>query len=168
MKINKVEVGILQTNCYVLNKNNETLIIDPGDEYEKIMKYVDGNIVGIIITHHHFDHVGALSYFKDIKVYDISNLKEGINNISSFKFEMIKTPGHTSDLISILIDNNLFCGDFIFKGTIGRYDLETSSITDMKNSINKILKYDDDIVIYPGHGDITTLKEERNNIKYYL
>ena len=67
-----------------------------------------------------------------------------------------------------LFNKDLFCGDFIFKGTIGRYDLDGSNFKDMQNSIHKILKYDKDITIYPGHGNSTTLKEEEKQLKNYV
>ena len=54
----------------------------------------------------------------------------------------------------------MFVGDFIFRGTIGRCDLEGGNIKDMKNSLNIIKKYDKDVKLYPGHGDITTIGYE--------
>ena len=57
----------------------------------------------------------------------------------------------------------MFVGDFIFKDSIGRCDLPTGSEEEMKKSIDKILKYDKDIVLYPGHYDITDLDSEINN-----
>lgn len=171
MNIKTVKVGYLQTNCYIIEYQNNTLIIDPGDEAEKIIKAVEKPVVGIIVTHHHFDHVGALDAVKkhfQTQIYDIHNLKEGENKISDFNFEIIYTPGHKEDLISILMDNNLFCGDFIFENGIGRFDLEGGNFKDMQKSILKILKYDPSITIYPGHGDPTTLKKEISNLKNYV
>ena len=66
------------------------------------------------------------------------------------------------------MDNNLFCGDFIFENGIGRFDLEGGNFNDMQKSILKILKYDPSITIYPGHGDPTTLKKEISNLKNYV
>lgn len=171
MNIKTVKVGYLQTNCYIIEYQNNTLIIDPGDEAEKIIKAVEKPVVGIIVTHHHFDHVGALDAVKNhfqTQIYDIHNLKEGENKIFDFNFEIIYTPGHKEDLISILMDNNLFCGDFIFENGIGRFDLEGGNFSDMQKSILKILKYDPSITIYPGHGDPTTLKKEIPNLKNYV
>lgn len=165
--IQTLKVGMLQTNCYILTLNNESLIIDPGDNYELIKQNIKGKLIGILITHYHFDHVGALSYFKDIKTYDVYNLKEGTNRINNFTFEMIKTPGHKEDLISFLFENKLFCGDFIFEGSIGRCDLKGGNFTEMKNSIKKILKYHN-LIIYPGHGDTTTLEKERRTLERYI
>lgn len=168
MDIKILEVGYLKENCYVLNKNGKCLIIDPGDEYEKIIANIDCEIIGILLTHHHFDHIGALSFFKDIPVYDFLNLKEGKHKIDDFLLEVIYTPGHTSDSVTYYFykDNVMFTGDFLFKNCIGRTDLETGSNFDMKKSIEKIKQYDDNIIVYPGHGIFTTLNDEKEKNIY--
>jgi len=171
MNIEIVKVGFLETNCYILSKDNDYLVIDPGDEFEKIDSHIKGNLVGIIITHYHFDHIGALDDLVNkyhVNVYDINNLNEGLNKIGNFEFRVYYTPGHKSDLISILFDNYLFSGDFIFESSIGRTDLPTGNFKEMQDSIRKILKLDDNIIIYPGHGEETTMKKERNNLNSYL
>ena len=162
MKINKVSVGYLKTNCYVISIDDECLVIDPGDEYDKIEKEIGNKkVLGTIITHHHFDHVGCINHFNNI--YDINNLKEGINKIGKFNFEVIYTPGHTNDSICIHFkeDNVMFVGDFLFKDGIGRTDLGGNEI-DMHNSLLKISKYNKDITILPGHGDKSKLGIEVN------
>lgn len=171
MNIKTLKIGFLETNCYILNKENDFLIIDPADEANLIIQNCPGNIVGTIVTHHHFDHIGALDELNTkykIPIYNYYNLKEGKNVIGKFEFEMIRTPGHKSDLISLLFDNDLFCGDFIFKNAIGRCDLPTGNFTEMQESIKKILTYQDNITIYPGHGMPTTLKDERSHLLSYL
>ena len=76
MQIKTIKVGYLQTNCYILVIDSNAIIIDPGDEYEKIMENTRNlNVKAILITHNHFDHVGALSKFKNIDIYDYKNLK---------------------------------------------------------------------------------------------
>ena len=116
-------------------------------------------MVGVIITHYHFDHIGALNKFDETLILDRHNLEEKEYNISNFKFDVIYTPGHKEDSITIYFkeDKIMFTGDFIFKGAIGRTDLKGGNDIDMINSLNKIDKYDKDIIIYPGHGDKTTL-----------
>lgn len=168
MLIKRVVVGELETNCYLLIKDNNCLVIDPGAEYETIVSEIDSlSCKGILLTHSHFDHVGAVNYLVNkynVLVYDKINLKEGINNIFDFDFEVIYNPGHTDDSISFYFkeENILFSGDFIFKGSIGRTDLG-GNYSDMINSINKIKNYDNNIIIKPGHGEETKLGEE---IKY--
>ena len=61
----------------------------------------------------------------------------------------------------------MFCGDFIFKDSIGRCDLPGSNVSDMMKSIEKIKKYNRDIVLYPGHGEKTKLGYEINNNPYF-
>lgn len=174
MKVEIVKVGDLQCNCYLLEVNNKVLVIDPGDDADKIIKRIgDREVVGIIVTHYHFDHIGALDELVkkyNINVYDKSNMSEGINKVSEYVFEVIYTPGHKEDAITIYFNENkvMFCGDFIFKDSIGRCDLPGGDIREMIDSIEKIKKYDRNIVIYPGHGDKTTLDYEINNNMYFL
>lgn len=168
MEINTVVVGTLKTNCYVLKKNNNVLVIDPGDNIDKINEVIGNNkVIGVLITHNHLDHVGALSYFDKDIVYDYNKLEEKKYNIGSFKIKVIYTPGHTSDSISYYFEdiNSLFCGDFIFYESIGRCDLPTGDFEIMNKSIDKIKKYPKDMIIYPGHGKKTILGYEiKNNI----
>ncbi|MDD4706381.1 MAG: MBL fold metallo-hydrolase [Bacilli bacterium] len=169
MEIKTLRVGYLQTNCYILKKDHKYLIIDPGDEANKIINYIDGDVEGILVTHNHFDHIGACDELKEYfkcKVYHYSNLKEGKNKISIFNFEVIYNPGHTKDSISFLFDNDLFCGDFIFEDSIGRTDAGGNN-KDMKDSIMKIIKYSPNINIYPGHGNKTILKNEIDTLLYF-
>ena len=170
MKIEIVKVGYLETNCYILKKDNNVLVIDPGDEIDKINEVIgDYQLVGVLITHNHFDHIGAVSKFSKDKIYDYSNLQEKEYNIEGFKFKVIYTPGHSKDSVSYYFEDakSIFCGDFIFYENIGRCDLPTGNFNIMKESINKIKKYPKDITIYPGHGDSTTLEHEINNNIYF-
>ena len=65
MKIKRIVVGELEENCYIVEKNNECIIIDPGDEAIRISENITKPVVGILVTHHHFDHVGALDKMKE-------------------------------------------------------------------------------------------------------
>lgn len=174
IEIEKVVVGELNTNCYILKLHNEALVIDPGDDVERIIGAIGkSRTVGIVITHRHFDHVGALEALKEMTscgVYDFQNLKEGENTISNFTFEVIFTPGHTEDSICLLFKEygSMFVGDFIFKNAIGRWDLAGGNFRELKNSIKKILDYDLDIKVYPGHGETTSLRDEKDNLEKYL
>lgn len=174
MKIDMVKVGRLECNCYILGIDNKVLVVDPGDDVDKIIDAIDNReVVGIIITHYHFDHIGSLDELVNkynVRVYDKNNMDEEINKIDNFNFEVIYTPGHKEDCVTIYFkeDKCMFCGDFIFRDSIGRCDLPGGNIKEMINSINKIKKYDKDIVLYPGHGGKTTLGYEINNNMYFL
>ena len=105
MKIERLVVGPIETNCYLLHKEKHVLVIDPGEEAHKIIEHIGNDMVdGIVITHHHFDHVGALEELKEkysVPVYDFYNLKEGIQTIGHFTFHVLYTPGHKEDLIVV-------------------------------------------------------------------
>lgn len=164
MKIERLVVGPLEENCYLVTMNNKTIIIDPGDEAEKIINACQNKtIVGVLITHHHFDHVGALK-----KIENYFNIKES-KTVEGFKFSVIKVPGHSSDSVVYYFEKEkvMFVGDFIFLNSIGRCDLPTGSDKDMQKSLRLISAYPDDIVIYPGHGESTNLGYEKHNFKYY-
>ncbi len=170
MKVEKKETGYLEENCYVISINNDCLIIDPGDDFDKIKKLVGNkNVLAVLITHYHFDHVGALEETKKYYNVDVIDYKSDKNqNISPFNFEIILTPGHKEDAVTYYFKNEniMFVGDFIFKGTIGRCDLEGGCFDDMKKSLKLIKTYDKNTTLYPGHGKDTTLKEELENNPY--
>lgn len=86
-----------------------------------------------------------------------------ILHIGDIELKVIHTPGHTKGCSCIYCEKEgmLFSGDTLFKGTWGRTDLPTSNFIDVMNSIsNKLLTLPDNTIVYPGHGEITTIKEE--------
>lgn len=172
MEIKTVVTGYLDENCYLLIKNGTCLVVDPGDNFPKIKSEIgDNKILGVLITHSHFDHIGALRNFltkKSIKIFKRSNLEEKEYTIGDFTFKAIHTPGHSKDSVTFYFeeDNFMLIGDLIFKDSIGRTDLPGGSESEMKESIAKILQYDDSTVLYPGHDEATTLGNERKNNPY--
>ncbi len=120
--------------------------------------------------------------FLEIEKIDIFNLRPLLNiryipkldffleeknplKIDGYKIEIIHTPGHTPGSVSFLVNNKvLFSGDTIFCEGIGRTDLPGGNYEEIINSIkNKILTLPDDIHIFPGHGEDTTVFYEKNN-----
>ena len=171
LKVKTIVNGILSENCYIAYQNKEALIIDPGYDADKIIDYIESQnlkVVGILITHYHFDHVGALKEIqsKYNKVETIDNDSSGKIKLSSFTFDIIKTPGHTLDSVSYYFkgDNILFTGDFVFKETIGNYDEDNEYI--MLESLTNFITFPNDTVIYPGHGESSTVEHEKKHNPY--
>lgn len=173
MEIKKVVTGALDENCYILIKNGTCLVIDPGDDYQNIKEEIgDNKVLAVLITHSHFDHIGALRNFltkRSIKIFKKSNLEEKEYTIGDFTFECIYTPGHSKDSVTFYFRENdaMFDGDFIFNDSIGRTDLPTGNSSEMKESIMKLLNnYSENITLYPGHDQETTIKQEKENNQF--
>lgn len=206
MKVKVLVVGPMRENCYVVYKEDSKncVVIDPGEEAEKIFKFIDDQglkPLAIILTHGHFDHIGAVEILRE--KYSIHCLSSSIEadlindnhkNLSieylnksiefspditfedgeevvleDIKFKAILTPGHTSGGASIYFyeDGFIMTGDTLFKHTVGRTDLPTSSFEDLMDSVNyKLMSLDDDVVVYPGHGGRTTIGNERRENRY--
>ena len=174
MNMKIVQNGTLRENCYLLEIDNQYLVIDPGDEYNKIKSFIkeDGKVLAVLITHRHFDHIGALKEIIEeyhCPIYDKMSTDEDTYTIGPFTFNVIFTPGHSTDSITFYFKKKkkMFDGDFVFEGNIGRCDLEGGSMSEMMRSINKIKKYPDDTTIYPGHGEFTKLGHEKLKNYYF-
>lgn len=173
MEVKTVVTGALDENCYVLIKNGNCLVVDPGADYNKIREVIgDNKVLGVLITHSHFDHIGALRNFltkRSIKIFKRSNLEEKEYSVGDFKFKCIHTPGHSKDSVTFHFeeDNVMFVGDFIFEGSIGRVDLPGGSKSEMDDSLNKFKSFTEDYTLYPGHGDVTTLNKEKEKNPYF-
>ncbi len=89
--------------------------------------------------------------------------------IGNTEIKVIKTPGHTKGGVCYLIDNNLFSGDTLFYETIGRCDLFGGSIKDIEKSIKeKLYVLPDNTIVYPGHGEKTTIEHEKRYNAYFI
>ena len=165
MNIKTIQVGPLETNCYILSIDNECIVVDPGDEFFKIKKAIgDKKVIGCLVTHFHQDHIKALEEL--VSYYDVEINK---SKYGKFEYEIIETPGHTFDSKTFYFkkDNIMFTGDFIFYQSIGRTDLGGNT-KDMITSLENFKKYDDSIIIYPGHGPSTILGKEKRYFDLYF
>ncbi len=84
------------------------------------------------------------------------------------QLQIITTPGHSKGGNCYLIEDIMFCGDTLFQGSIGRYDLFGGSYSELEDSIvNKLYKLNEKIKVYPGHGPSTTINEEKKFNQYF-
>lgn len=90
--------------------------------------------------------------------------QEGKFTIDCFTFTLYHTPGHSPGSLSYYIDGKLICGDTLFNGSIGRTDLYGGDYSLLISSIkHKLLSLPDDTIVFPGHGEYTTIGYERAN-----
>ena len=191
MLIKTLPVGQLETNCYIVSNENtlECVVIDPGDEANRILDYIEDNklkCVAILLTHGHFDHVGAVDevaestgatvYMHELDDAKVSSmfmmsyhlpesgvyLKDGdVLNLAGLEFHIMATPGHTLGGVTIRCEDALFTGDTLFKGSCGRVDLPGGDLNTIMDSIRFICQLPGDYEVYPGHMDSSTLERER-------
>ncbi len=150
-------------------KGREAVIIDPVidnvDDYIQLLKDLDLQLVKVIDTHIHADHVTGATKLKkatncatlmgehtpadavEIKVKD-----NELINIDGLNIRSIYTPGHTVESYSFLLDNYLFSGDTLLINGTGRTDFQNGSSKDSYHSIfDKLLKLPEETLLYPGH-----------------
>lgn len=196
-------VGACRVNTYVFDDGKHAVIVDPGAEPEKIVSYVRKHgleIKYIVITHAHFDHVGAVAKLKEsfphVKVYmpkddfdilerdgfishcsfdipidpftvDVKVVDGDIFNLCGHNFRTVATPGHTVGSVCYIVDDEiLLSGDTLFRSSVGRTDLRYGDFEALHRSLKKILSFDKDYVVLPGHEESTTLFFEREYNPY--
>lgn len=194
MTIKTQPMGMYQTNCYIVTVDEKDFIIDPGVGATQWVIQNVKNPVAIFNTHGHFDHVWSndeLQKKLNIPLYtpkgDVMLLKESswmadlppsvpdieVNGDEEFDFDGVKVkfrnfPGHSPGCSTIEIGDAMFSGDFIFEGSIGRYDFPYSSAQDMRNSLHKFKEIPYDKKVYPGHGGSTSIKREQANADHWI
>lgn len=184
MLLGTLELGMFGTNCYIVGAktSKEGMIIDPGAEANTILKTVEKgglNIKLIAITHGHMDHTGALEDVRKatgasvaihradadnlVRILPSDVLLNGGENltIGDLKFNVIHTPGHSPGGICLYGQNTLFCGDTLFKGSIGRTDIGGDYNQLMNSIFSKLMVLPDETMVFPGHGPETTIGAER-------
>ena len=196
MLIKTIPVGQLETNCYVVinEKSLECVVIDPGDESNTILDYMESNHLkcsAVMLTHGHYDHVGAVDAIAEetgAAVYmnerdDARNHLDGyfpytlkangksydggdVIECAGLRFEVIATPGHTQGGVTLKCEDALFTGDTLFKGSCGRTDLPGGDMEQELRSLRTICELPGDYEVYPGHMDSSTLERERE-FNYY-
>ena len=161
---------------WVIQSGSDISVIDPGDA-SPVLELINNNnlnLVDILLTHHHFDHVGGtLELKKQIngKVYGPAGNIEGIdmhvteNNIVKtlgYEFSVLETPGHTLDHIAYVEKqkNLVFCGDTLFSGGCGR--VFEGTFEQMHNSIQKLNQLNPETLIYCAH------EYTQSNLKFVL
>ena len=152
---------------WLVTTNEGSIVIDPGESINTLdlLKNKKMHLSAVLITHHHFDHIGGISDLNKNNTLDVygpnndieSITKRVINgdviNVIGLSFEIIEIPGHTLDHIAYYSFNEgnpiLFCGDTLFSGGCGRIFEGTHE--QMHNSLERLKRLPKNTKIYCGH-----------------
>ena len=193
LNIHTLTLGLYQTNCYIVHKegNKSCVVIDPGYDANTILgrtALLGLQIDAILLTHGHFDHVGAVRQIAadtDCAVYlqeaelSLPNAmtdgplyytdlypQSGQITVADLDIKILRTPGHTPGSVCLIIADAMFSGDTLFAGSMGRCDFPGSNIYDMRRSMRKLHDLAGDFRVFPGHAEATTLEHERKTNPY--
>lgn len=196
-------LGPVQTTCYVVSSQGRAVIVDPAANATKIIQYLGTKKLipeAILLTHGHFDHIGAVNELAAkyrLPIYAHKLEKEYFDqpevNLSTMTYQpfvlsedldyhwladgatltcldtqvkIFHVPGHTSGSLCYYFvkDRMVFTGDTLFKQSIGRTDFIYGNHQQLVTGIRqKLLTLPDDTLVYPGHGDCTTVADEKRN-----
>ena len=180
LQIERLELGFFGTNAYILTcrQTGDSVVVDAPAEANKIIDSLKGtNPRYILLTHNHMDHIGALAELRSKLGIPLAahaedagilpsppeiQLNDGYSiSFGNIKLEVLHTPGHTPGSLCFKTGKYLLSGDTIFPGGPGKTSSPANLQQIVKSITGKIFTLADDTQVYPGHGDSTIIKKEK-------
>ena len=193
LKVHAMALGDYQTNCYIIHDetSKSCCIIDPGYDADFILNKLETlglTPEAILLTHGHFDHVGAVKELaaetqcevylhpEDLSMppmmtagplYYTGTYAEGtILKLAGLEIAVMHTPGHTPGSVCLLCETSIFSGDTLFQGSCGRTDLPGGNWATITQSLKRLAALEGNFWVFPGHGGSTTLRDEKKYNPY--
>jgi glyoxylase-like metal-dependent hydrolase (beta-lactamase superfamily II) len=186
VRIVKVNMGPFNNNGYIVScpQTNEGILIDTPAEPELLLNEVGNvSVKAILITHNHQDHLlgfdeitGSLDAPVGITTADKGPLPKApdveladgqVISFGNQELRVLTTPGHTDGASCFLVGKHLFSGDTLFPGGPGKSRSPEALGTILDSIRSKLLTLPDDVLVYPGHGDDTTIVEAKRRHAVY-
>jgi glyoxylase-like metal-dependent hydrolase (beta-lactamase superfamily II) len=188
LSLDKLAVGSFQSNCYLITHQDQAILIDAGAEPEQILEWIgDRQVELIVITHGHRDHVGALDKLRkslaapvamhsaDAQVFELEadqTLEHGQRlTLGGEELEVSHIPGHTPGSIALRYDSEqdpwAVVGDTVFPGGPGM-TMSAEALAQSLESLGKtVFTWPDEVQLFPGHGQPTTVGDERDDFEAF-
>ena len=190
VRLAKTSVEPMDNNAYLLTHDNDALLLDAAAEPEVLLRQLDClDLVGVVTTHHHHDHIGALAEVVEgtgapafAGAPDAAAITEATGvtcrevwtgdaiELGPVLLEVIGLVGHTPGSIALALTPSdgpvrLFTGDSLFPGGVGKTWKPGDFDTLLADVTAKLFdRFGDDTIVHPGHGDDTTLGAERPHL----
>lgn len=190
MNIQKLALGMFQSNCYIVSEGHDAFLVDPGDRPVEVLNYLDLhglNLRFILLTHGHLDHVNGvdgITKARPVPVYLHPADRQAIDEdtrifgdlasetlpvfdgmiipFAGHEIRVIETPGQTEGGVCYLLEDHLFAGDTLFRHSIGRSDLPGGDYDALLHSVReKLYALPDHTRVYSGHEDETDIAHEK-------
>ncbi len=190
LELRSLVLGPMQENCYLLvdPATNAALLIDPGDEGPRLLEWLAGvNVTGILLTHGDADHVDAVNEVRaalglraglhpaDTELAAQSDvtadyaLNDGDEvRLGEHVLHVQHTPGHTPGSVCLRFGNRALVGDAVFPGGPGHTASPEALAQALESLQRTVFTWPDDTMLYPGHGQPTTVGQERPGFEAFM
>jgi glyoxylase-like metal-dependent hydrolase (beta-lactamase superfamily II) len=186
-EIHKVVVGPIDNNVFVLRctRTGDAVLIDAANEHERLLELCrELGVRKVLETHGHWDHIQAVPAVRDAG-YDVGVTAEDAEMLDSYDFVLedqsvievgrlrlhtIHSPGHTPGSMCFRLEGSpvLFTGDTLFPGGPGNTGFGGDFDTIIQSIDTKLFTLDADTIVLPGHGDDTTIGNERPHLQEWI
>jgi len=188
IEIHKLVVGPYDNNVFVMRcrATGDAVLLDAANEHEKLLELCQRlNVRRVLETHGHWDHIQAVPQLRDagysvsvtaedaamLPSYDEVIEDDSVIQIGDVRLHTILTPGHTPGSMCFLVEGSpvLFSGDTLFPGGPGATKFPGSSFPTIIESIDRrLLTLPEKTLVMPGHGDDTTIGDERPHLQEWI
>jgi len=187
-EIHKLVVGPVDNNVFVLRckATGDAVLLDAANEHDKLLELCRAlNVRQVLETHGHWDHIQAVPQLRDagysvhvtaadadmLPSYDQVLEHDTVIEVGDLRLRTILTPGHTPGSICFRLEGSpiLFSGDTLFPGGPGNTKFPGGDFPTIVTSIeDRLFTLPPDILVLPGHGDDTTIGNERPHLQEWI